>query len=165
MKELTHDQKAIHFETFQHIQEVQKLLYVMQVELGRRALAHDLSKIYSDEECATFAEYTPKLKNIPYGSEEYKTCLREMGNAIQHHQKSNRHHPEAFEEGIDGMNLIDVLEMLCDWKAATKRTLNGNINRSLEINKERFKMSDQLIAIFKNTLPLLETVVNTEQEI
>lgn len=165
MKELTHDQKAIHFETFQHIHEVQKLLYLMQVEIGRRALAHDLSKIYSDEECETFAEYTPKLKDLRYGSKEYKECLKEMGSAVEHHQKSNRHHPEAFQNGINGMNLIDILEMLCDWKAATKRTLNGDLNKSLIINKERFQISEQLLAIFKNTFPLLETTVNTKQEL
>jgi hypothetical protein len=156
MNELTHDEKAIHFETWQHIHEVRKLITGMQEELGRRSLEHDQSKIYSAEECSTFAEYTPKLKHIEYGSDEYRQCMEEMGPAIEHHQKNNRHHPEAHENGVDGMNLIDVLEMLCDWKAATLRTKNGDIRRSIEIQQERFGLSDQLVRLMENTIPLLE---------
>jgi len=74
-----------------------------------------------------------------------------MGSAVKHHQENNSHHPEAHEEGIDGMNLIDIVEMLCDWKAATLRTKNGDIQKSLEIQKERFGISDQLYNILKNT--------------
>jgi len=74
-----------------------------------------------------------------------------MGSAVKHHQENNSHHQEAHEEGIDGMNLIDIVEMLCDWKAATLRTKNGDIQKSLEIQKERFGISDQLYNILKNT--------------
>lgn len=156
MVELTDEQKAIHFETWEHIHQVRKLLNVCVTDLNMRALVHDQSKIYSEEESKTFAEYTPKLKHLKYGSDEYKECMKEMGDAIVHHQTVNDHHPEAHEGGINGMNLIDVLEMLCDWKAATLRTKDGDILRSLEFNKDRFGMSDQLVAIMRNTLPLLE---------
>ena len=49
------------------------------------------------------------------------------------------------------MDLFDVLELFIDWKAAGERHGNGNIYKSIEINKERFKMSDQLVDIFTNT--------------
>lgn len=156
MKQLTHDQKAIHFETWEHIYNVQKLIALMQSELSKRALEHDQSKIYSEEECATFAEYTPKLKHIEYGSDEYRQCMEEMGPAIKHHQQNNRHHPEAHANGVDDMNLVDMLEMLCDWKAATMRTKNGDIRKSIEIQQERFGLSDQLVRLLENTVPLLE---------
>jgi hypothetical protein len=42
--------------------------------------------------------------------------------------------------------------MFCDWKAATQRMHDGNIRKSLEINKERFEMSEQLYKIFENTV-------------
>jgi hypothetical protein len=54
--------------------------------------------------------------------------------------------------GIDGMDLVDILEMLCDWKAATLRHKSGDIMESLKINKERFKISDQLYKILVNTI-------------
>ncbi len=153
--ELTHDQKAIHFETWQHIHEVQKLLHLMQTLLGERALEHDSGKIFHPEEFAVFAEYTPLLKDVEYGSDEYKSSLERMGSAIQHHQRNNRHHPEMFENGIDDMNLVDLVEMFCDWKAATLRSKNGNIRKSIDIQQDRFGMSDQLVKIFKNTIDLL----------
>ena len=50
------------------------------------------------------------------------------------------------------MTLIDLIEMLCDWKAATVRNKNGNIRKSIEHNADRFKMSPQLKQIFENTV-------------
>ena len=41
--------------------------------------------------------------------------------------------------------------MFFDWKAATERHDDGDIYKSLNINKDRFKISDQLINILKNT--------------
>ena len=75
-----------------------------------------------------------------------------MGEALKHHYAANSHHPEHYENGIDGMTLIDVLEMLCDWKAATERHADGDIMRSLEVNRERFGISDQLANILANTV-------------
>jgi hypothetical protein len=51
------------------------------------------------------------------------------------------------------MSLFDVLEMLLDWKAATERMKGGgDIRRSLEINRERFKLTPQLESILANTI-------------
>lgn len=53
---------------------------------------------------------------------------------------------------INEMNLFDVLEMLIDWVAATKRHNDGDINKSIEINTKRFFLSPQLVEILKNTV-------------
>jgi hypothetical protein len=50
------------------------------------------------------------------------------------------------------MSLIDLIEMICDWKAATLRHNDGDINKSIELNKDRFGYSDDLAQIFKNTV-------------
>lgn len=55
------------------------------------------------------------------------------------------------ERGIEGMTLLDVLEMLCDWKAAGERHANGSIARSLEVNRTRFGVCGQLQRILENT--------------
>jgi hypothetical protein len=35
-----------------------------------------------------------------------------MGDGLKHHYAHNRHHPEFFgEDGVDGMSLVDVIEM------------------------------------------------------
>ncbi len=88
---------------------------------------------------------------LEYGSEDYKESLRSIGPAIKHHQSANSHHPEFYPSGIDGMTLPDLMEMLCDWKAAGERHNTGNIRASLEHNRERFKISDQLYAVLENT--------------
>ena len=58
--------------------------------------------------------------------------------------------------GIFGMSLLDVIEMLADWKAAGMRHANGNITQSLEINRKRFGISEQLFMILQNTVKELE---------
>lgn len=139
-------------ETWEHIHNVEKFLNEVIIELKTRALTHDRSKIESEIEASTFEIYTPLLKDCTYGSEQYKQFLESMKPALDHHYKNNRHHPEHFKNGVDGMTLIDLVEMLCDWKAATLRHKDGNISKTLDINKKRFSMSDQLYNIFKNTI-------------
>lgn len=55
------------------------------------------------------------------------------------------------DKGISGMTLLDVIEMLCDWKAATERHADGSITKSIQINRGRFGIDDQLSSILENT--------------
>lgn len=142
-------------DTYRHIQTVQALIGRVVRDLLGRAERHDRSKLVSPE-VEAYDELTPRLAGLTYGSDEYRATLREMKPAIQHHYAANSHHPEHYPEGIRGMNLADVVEMICDWKAASMRHDNGDFRKSIEINQERFGYSDELKAIFLNTLPLLE---------
>ena len=145
-------------ETQKHIKNVGKYLSIIIQELTQRATSHDMSKIGDEVERTVFIEYTPKLKKTTYGSDEYKTFLKEMGKGLEHHYKGNNHHPEFYENGIKGMNLIDLAEMLCDWKAATLRHNNGDLLKSIEINADRFGISDQLKQIFINSASIIDEV-------
>ena len=138
-------------DTKDHIEKVGSLLKQVDLALCGRVMFHDQSKLTAPEK-EIFDEFTPKLKGSTYGSDEYKVFLEEMGVALKHHYQNNRHHPEHFENGVDGMTLVDLIEMICDWKAATLRHENGDILKSLDINKERFHLSDQLYQILKNTV-------------
>ena len=142
-------------ETYKHIGVVRRNIMVVVKELLDRADGHDASKLV-DPERATFDEYTPKLAESTYGSDEYKGFLAGMGEGLQHHYAHNRHHPEYHAEGIAGMNLIDLVEMICDWLAATKRHANGDVRRSIELNQERFGYDDQIKRLLHNTVDLLE---------
>jgi hypothetical protein len=108
-------------------------------------------------EVEAFDEYTPKLATSTYGSGEYKSFLTAIKPALDHHYANNAHHPEHWDDGIRGMSLLDVVEMLVDWKAATLRHNDGDIRRSVEINQKRFGYSDELKQILLNTIPLLES--------
>ncbi len=143
-------------DTKAHIFLVGAYIGVVVLELVNRKEEHDASKLLPPEK-EIFDEVTPLLRGLTYGSDDYKAMLGRIKPALDHHYKNNRHHPEYFENGIDGMNLIDLIEMICDWKSATARHADGDIYRSLEINKERFGISDQLANILKNTVDFFVT--------
>ena len=134
---------------------VRNLLNRVVVELLERAQKHDQSKLRSPE-VELFTEFTEKLRHVTYGTKEYDEFRSAMGPALAHHYANNRHHPEHFKNGINDMNIVDLLEMLCDWKAASTRHNDGNLRRSIEVNGDRFGMSPQLIKIFENSIPLVE---------
>ena len=134
-------------ETLQHIRRVQQLLNQVVGALLERARLHDESKL-SDPEVEVFEEYTSRLKSVTYGSEEYQECLAGMKPALDHHYRMNRHHPECHDKGVEGMSLIDLIEMLVDWKAASERHTDGDIHRSIRINQTRFGYGDALASIF-----------------
>lgn len=188
--------------TIEHISLIQRFLLSAQIELSRRIVTHDRSKLESPE-WEMFAEITHKLEGLTYGSPEYESQRQEMlGQALGHHYAHNRHHPEFFENGkldnqieshlimirwamknacimpddifgwenlerylqakqkecissVNNMNLFDILEMVIDWYCATKRHADGDINKSILINKDRFGLSDQLVKILQNTVPWL----------
>lgn len=152
---LSQAEMAANAETWRHIDLVMRLLAGMQMELMKRQFTHDRSKL-APPEVSTYAEYTPKLSSSTYGSEEYKQFLKEMKPALDHHYAHNRHHPEFFENGVEDMNLIDLLEMVVDWYAATQKHNDGNIWKSIEINTERFGLSPQLVSVIRNTAAYLE---------
>lgn len=137
-------------DTLRHIKRVSELLSLASKELLQRATVHDNSKLQSPEK-ELFDEFTPKLKNCTYGSDEYKEFLKGLKTALDHHYANNSHHPEHYPNGINGFDLFDLVEMFFDWKAASERHADGDIFKSIEINKERFGLSEQLAEILKNT--------------
>ncbi|MBC8550188.1 MAG: hypothetical protein H8D23_11135 [Candidatus Brocadiales bacterium] len=141
--------------THEHRSMVAALLMKVAKQLLQRAEDHDKSKLESPE-VEIFDEFTPKLKGTTYDSPEYKQYLGEMGEALNHHYFNNRHHPEYHDHGIKDMNLIDLIEMICDWKAATTRHADGDISRSVELNQERFGYTNELKQIFINTVKELK---------
>lgn len=138
-------------DTIDHIVKVQEYGKILSRACTEAYVHHDMSKL-ADPEKAIFDEFTPKLKGVEYGSDEYKGFLESMGVALKHHYAENRHHPEHHENGIKGMTLVDLCEMICDWMAATKRMKDGNIYTSIEQNQKRFGYSDELKQIFINTV-------------
>lgn len=151
---LTLEEKATNYDTFRHIERVRNLINYMIKELLSRGELHDQSKL-SSPEVKLFSLVTGKLSKTTYGSPEYNEFLKELGPALDHHYANNRHHPQFFKNGIEDMTLIDLIEMFCDWKAASERHNDGNINKSIEHNAGRFNMSSQLVKIFENTAKIL----------
>lgn len=141
------------FMTMRHIETVRNYLGVCIRELLHRQEHHDQTKLESPE-VEGYANISADLRGLTYGSPEY---FAQLPLAVKHHYHFNRHHPEFFPNGYQDMTLIDVLEMLCDWKASTLRHGDGDIRKSIAINKERFGYTDELERILHNTVDWLET--------
>lgn len=137
-------------ETREHIRQVAERLKNVCTELRDRGYFHDASKLRTDEK-PIFDEVTPKLKGLTYGTDEYRASLKELGPALAHHYRNNSHHPEHYADGVAGMDLLDLIEMYCDWAAATLRTKDGDMSKGLAINAARFKLDPQLASILRNT--------------
>jgi hypothetical protein len=149
-------EEATNNETRKHILNVIKFMNIIVSELIIRAQNHDGSKLESPE-LELFTIYTEKLASCTYGSEEYKGFLEKLKPALDHHYASNnRHHPEHYKNGVNDMNLIDLVEMIVDWAAACKRHNDGNLRKSIEINAKRFGIDSQLTKILENTVPVFE---------
>ena len=105
-------------DTNKHRDFVRMLMNEIANAIKERADHHDDSKLVSPEK-ELFDEFTPKLKGCTYGSPEYNDFLNGLKEALKHHYAANRHHPEHFDNGMNGMNLVDMVELICDWFAAT----------------------------------------------
>lgn len=155
-RELTPDEQVTNAETMRHILTVRTLLAGAARELLERGDAHDESKM-REPEVGVFAEYTDILAGLTYDSDEYKAALAQMKPALDHHYANNSHHPEHFgDEGVAGMNLFDLLEMLFDWKASTLRHADSDLHDSLKKNTKRFDIPEPIVRLLANTIPALE---------
>ncbi len=157
---MTYDSRP---ETWQHVYRVRYFVKRALANLERRMMAHDASK-FEEPELAAFDKATPDLARFEYGSEEYRESLRKLKPALEHHYAHNDHHPEHFENGVRGMSLMALLEMLCDWRAASERVKQRTddpekvktFESGLAYNQERFGYSDELAEILLNTARELE---------
>lgn len=130
-------------ETLKHVRRVGNLVLDVVDRLQRRAMRHDDSK-FSENEFTAFAEETPKLRELTYNSPEYHAATARLGPALEHHYANNDHHPQYHAGGVSDMDLIQLLEMLCDWKAATERHADGDLVRSIRENAKRFGYSSDI---------------------
>lgn len=136
--------------TYEHIRCVQRNMIEFAKNILDRAMAHDRSKLESPE-AEIFEASTHKLAGLTYGTPEYMEALKDLGPALKHHYEANSHHPEHWGGGVSDMSLLDVVEMFCDWCAATMRHNDGSIVRSCEQNQARFGYDDILKNIFINS--------------
>jgi hypothetical protein len=143
-------------DTVEHISNVRSKILKVVADLIERGFKHDASKLEQPEK-EILDKYKPQLKLIEFGSNAEKEIIKKMKVGLDHHYSHNRHHPQFFADGVDGMNLIDLLEMILDWKSAceTASTKNADIFKSIEICAERFKIEPQLKQILLNTATYL----------
>ena len=135
-------------DTKDHIDLVRGYLRRVADNIDRRAKHHDESKL-AEPEKSGFDIIRPRLDKDDIESDEYRRTLHDFDAVLRHHYDHNSHHPEHYPNGIAGMSLFDLTEMICDWAAASQRKPGGTLN--LDWAKKRFGISDQLDSIMRNT--------------
>ena len=141
--------------TAQHRARVRHLLHEARVELRRRGEEHDTSK-FEEVELVPLAEMQRLVEEegqAAYGSPEYERRKKLLAPMLTHHYAQNSHHPEHYENGVNGMDLFDLMEMFFDWKAASER---GEEVMNLSTACARYNVSQQLYEILANTARRLE---------
>ena len=144
-------------DTMKHIEMVRMLIWFFCKRLTERGMEHDKLKMLPPE-LEAFAK-APTLQDLSYDSPEYEESKKKLDAALEHHYAHYRHHPEHFTNGINDMDLIDIVEMLCDWKASSLRQHDGNLLKSIDVNAERFGYDEQVKQIFINTAKLFDTLL------
>ena len=108
-------------DTLAHIHHVRDNIGVFVAEMLRRGRSHDASKL-SDVEKPRLDEVLPMLEGVAYGSPAWDDVVNQAADALAHHYRHNTHHPEHYgNDGVAGMDLFDLVEMVCDWMAAARR--------------------------------------------
>lgn len=133
-----------------HILNVQKQMSKAIEELTKRSYNHDASK-YDVEESHTYARVVPMFKGKVYGTPEHKAVGDLLGDAWNHHEQNNDHHTGFHANGVIDMNLMSIIEMLCDWKAVSLRDPNQDFSKSCEMNCKKYGMDVQLQSVVINT--------------
>lgn len=137
--------------THKHIARVRELLGAFAIEMILRGDRHDASK-FDPVEMNMIQSWEDMIeRNGPaeFGSGEYERRLSMIAPMLEHHHANNSHHPEHFANGIAGMDLADLVEMFCDWKAASER--NGSTTFDVELAIEKYGVEPQLASILRNT--------------
>jgi hypothetical protein len=143
----TYDSRA---DTLAHIHQVRDNIDIFVIKMLARGRIHDASKLEEPEK-STFDKLIPQLAGLAYGSPEYEAIVERERPALEHHYRRNSHHPEHYGAvGVAGMDLFDLVEMVCDWMAAAERKPDDGVK--LAYNVELFRIEPQLASVIANTL-------------
>lgn len=135
----TPEEVKANFELLIHCRHVSQGIHKVVKLLLDRADVHDNSKMYSPE-VELFAEYSPKLSAVTYGSKEYKDLLDALKPALIHHYSNNSHHPE-FHKDVKSTEIdilekdIKELESDTDLSEVVKNRLLSRLRSDLEVMK------------------------------
>ena len=144
-------------DTIRHVSEVAENLAEMRHDLEKRGIAHDRSK-FEAVEFDAFVETRPAFKKANFGTPEYQKCTEATEEAVNHHYANNRHHTDYHSGGFADMNLLDILEMLADWRAASRRSPDLSFEESLPRAFERYKIPGNMQKHIVNTLKYLRWI-------
>ena len=126
-----------------HRNMVNYALNEMADELRTRGRVHDLSKLQYDE-FVGYIGINVAARQYEFGSDELKAAIAEQGDSVRLHYRRNQHHPEWYDSP-DSMTLMNVIEMVIDWWAASMAyggNSKGDVRRSRDEMYKRYEFSE-----------------------
>jgi hypothetical protein len=139
-------------------------------DLPEQTKSHDISK-FSDEEMEPYIKltyyYMCKAKGVEI-EELSKEDKDKVLDAVFHHLKNNKHHPEYYDDAaersrdgviIDATKMPDlsIAEMVCDWMSMSQEFNNdihkfaeSVVNKKFLFNKEQVNLINELIGALED---------------
>ena len=136
--------------TLEHISHVRTYLFKMLSLLQHRAADHDQSMLQAEEKSA-LDEFCPVLFSSENGSAEHKQTLDKLLPALKNHYQKNSHHIEHYGK-LNGMDLVDLIEWLCDQKASSLQDGNPDVFKRLVFYYQKYDFPVPLMDIINNTV-------------
>ena len=134
-----------------HKKSVKKRMLYLAEEIAKRAEKHDDSKLRPPE--VNWLIQMDKEPRVEYGSPEYFEKMKRWDKFFKHHYKNNSHHPAHYnEQGIYGMTIVDLVEMMCDVISYVSELHVYQAAKIIKEQKERFDIDEGITQILINTL-------------
>ncbi len=140
-----------------HKAKVEENILKIIKELNKRLKEHDNDKLQNPIIYDKYAKYSQKQRSLPYGSKEREEIENgsAMGEATRLHVIGNRHHFYDERNSITNnlVDLVDLIEVLCDWISAMRRnplTKDEEIER-LNLIFEKHKIPNTFRQLLLNT--------------
>lgn len=153
---MTDEMKAL-LTIMRHREVVADFLHNFSDYFRARAREHDQTKLRFDE-FEGFARINKVARNHAFGTPEYDASMEEAkkpGGCIHLHFSRNAHHPE-FHDSEKDMGLLDLMEMVMDWKAASMTYGTNTLAESLPIQLERHDFDPWQVRVIHEMVKLLD---------
>lgn len=154
--------KVVQF-IYEHQQKVAAVIRQVIQELIARALTHDASKFTTQELKDNLVTLPDKwgllAEGHGYHSPEQEQHRARFTAEIARHRKAHRHHPEYHADGVNDMDLIDLIEMICDWYVSAP-----DIDQSIRKNSEDYEIDPHISRILENTASKLKKIAPVGEE-
>lgn len=128
-------------------------VYMQQIarDLMIRGRRHDASSIIDETELSLASKSVILTDETETNKTLAKKYLDSNDALLKAHANNNDHHPEHFETGIMGMDLIQFTEMLCDTMARADE-LGIAYSDMIDQLCEQYSLSSELYHIVANTV-------------
>lgn len=146
-----------------HINRVRKWIGKFSSILFIRGINHDKSKLCEPE--LSLWKKMDEEPRYPYGTPKYKEKLNRYKEVFQHHYMHNKHHPEHWSGYYCDMDLMDVIEMLCDWLGYKEDITLKEAEILVDQQCERYGFNDTFRHLLYNTLKNYFTVSPSEKSL